>query len=260
MVEAWSGEECDDGNTTDLDGCSATCKVDAGTNCIALRDAGAPSGVYALLDASGGQAYCDMETEGGGWMAIATLSSGGLLCQDLTTSSACGTYDPTTPSVAATVANAAARIVAASEMIVTWRDDADAIDGSIASYEDGIKFSYATASVAAQGGAEAAARDCTNAAAFAETDVACVDAPGFLCDFIIDGRQFYHGADGFRTVYGTSYGIVGAVPGQSSCDWGLDDAVDLQTLAFRFDDGFTQPFGIRQRGPAAPTAMTLWVR
>ncbi len=71
-----SGEDCDDGNLTDGDGCSSACSAAAAEKtCAALlaKNAAAKSGLYTIdLDGSSGASaprtvYCDMASSGGGW-------------------------------------------------------------------------------------------------------------------------------------------------------------------------------------------------
>ena len=69
------GEQCDDANFDDNDGCSTACKVaGAKKTCAEILAANpkAPSGTYTIdVDGAGAipaqQVYCDMVTDGGGW-------------------------------------------------------------------------------------------------------------------------------------------------------------------------------------------------
>jgi len=84
LQAAW--ERCDDGNTKDGDGCSATCTPEVFASCRAAlaKHPGAKDGKY-LLDPDGAgpgapfKAYCDMTKDGGGWTRVAYMSgkSGG---------------------------------------------------------------------------------------------------------------------------------------------------------------------------------------
>jgi cysteine-rich repeat protein len=78
-------EWCDDGNSVDGDGCSATCAVEktAYKTCreILAADAQAKSGSYVVdVDGNGGQApfavYCDMVNNAGGWTLVGKAGQG----------------------------------------------------------------------------------------------------------------------------------------------------------------------------------------
>ena len=72
-------EVCDDGNTSDGDGCSATCEIEYQRSCRALRDFvrpnTLPSGPYPIdFDGDGAtpplMVDCDMTSSGGGWTLV----------------------------------------------------------------------------------------------------------------------------------------------------------------------------------------------
>lgn len=84
------GETCDDNNTDDGDGCSSTCAVERPQykTCLqALAGGGSVGDGAYVLDPDGAAAgdagatppvtvYCDMQTNGGGWMLIGKAGAG----------------------------------------------------------------------------------------------------------------------------------------------------------------------------------------
>ena len=88
------GEACDDGNDLDGDGCKADCTAESVPTCRALHtdNPGKESGLYLLdPDGPGGidafEAYCDMESDGGGWALVARTAvngSGATLAESVT--------------------------------------------------------------------------------------------------------------------------------------------------------------------------------
>ena len=80
------GEECDDGNATDGDGCSSTCTCERrgtiamcpATDCGAMHGSLVVDDFYWLEPLEGEEpylAYCDMNTDDGGWTMVLRLDS-----------------------------------------------------------------------------------------------------------------------------------------------------------------------------------------
>ena len=67
------GEECDDGNQADNDGCSSKCLLTVAKSCQIIRSAGVvTSGMYLIDPDDNGpmqptKLWCDMTSDGGGW-------------------------------------------------------------------------------------------------------------------------------------------------------------------------------------------------
>jgi len=63
-----AGEQCDDGNTTSGDGCSATCLIEAGFTCTPAIAGDPPNppvpSVCTVDSVGGGPASCDMDGDG----------------------------------------------------------------------------------------------------------------------------------------------------------------------------------------------------
>ena len=70
-------EECDDGNVDDGDGCDSACVFEPMVDCRAILEAGASTGdgtYWVDPDGEGArEVFCDMTTDGGGWMLIAAV-------------------------------------------------------------------------------------------------------------------------------------------------------------------------------------------
>ena len=83
------GEQCDDGNTEDGDGCSATCACEDiadGTSCADIKadNPAATDGIYRISYGDSPcsfPVYCDMTTDNGGWTLLLRLDSNDLTTQ-----------------------------------------------------------------------------------------------------------------------------------------------------------------------------------
>jgi cysteine-rich repeat protein len=85
VLDTQCGEECDDGNTADGDGCSATCKrpstlggsaSNPATSCLHIRQAGAARGDHAYwiaLPSGVVQMNCNFSLASGGWTRVGAL-------------------------------------------------------------------------------------------------------------------------------------------------------------------------------------------
>jgi cysteine-rich repeat protein len=139
------GEECDDGNRESHDGCTA-CTVDDpqhltcrgapsvcthGTSCAGIhaRFPGLASGAFYILEpgrAARRLAWCDMATDGGGWLHLATFRDGDPM---LLTAAAVGPFaaDPSDHAQSAKVHDDTARALTRTGCAYTPEGCADAL-------------------------------------------------------------------------------------------------------------------------------------
>lgn len=69
------GEECDDANADEADGCLSTCVVSQSCAHIVAELPGIADGEYRIVLPSGPlDVYCDMVTDGGGWALVAKVN------------------------------------------------------------------------------------------------------------------------------------------------------------------------------------------